>query len=134
MTQRPLSPTCLQFHQNPDINPITKSPMELESRSYLNFVRECGPPPTTNILQVQQNQPTPQVNNNNYYPQDQPQANEFKFTATPENTHYIQATIETARILYPSLELHIQAAETANILGNERRRSNFASYMRDASL
>jgi len=65
--------------------------------------------------------------------QDDPQPDEFKFTASPENSSFIQASIETGRLLFPSLETHIQVAEAANILEEERRRGNFPSYMRDAS-
>ena len=71
--------------------------------------------------------------NDNYYPQDDPRPEEFKFRATPENSTFIQASIQTARQLFPSLETHIQVAEIANVLPDLRRRSQFPSYMRDAS-
>ena len=69
----------------------------------------------------------------NYYHQDDPRPEEFKFRATPENTEFIQTTIQTARELFPSLETHIQVAEIANILTDLRRRTQYPSYMRDAS-
>src|SRR5690606_34287382 len=68
-----------------------------------------------------------------YYPQDQPRPDEFVFMASPENSEFIQASIETGRAIYPSLETYIQVAEEANILPTERNREQYPSYMRNAS-
>ena len=67
-----------------------------------------------------------------YIPQDQPRAEDFNFQASPENTQFIQASIETARTLFPSLEVHIQVARELNMFP-EIRRNNFPMYLRDAS-
>ena len=69
----------------------------------------------------------------NYYDQPDPRPEEFMIQAEPENAHFIQASIETARNLFPSFELYIQAAQNANILPEYTRRGLYPSYMRDAS-
>ena len=68
-----------------------------------------------------------------YYPQDQPRDDEFQFNAGPENSDLIQATIQTARDVFPSLETFIRVAERLDIHSELRRRSRYPSYMKDAS-
>ena len=70
---------------------------------------------------------------NEYYLQADPNPDEFRFQAAPENAHFIQASIETARNLFPSFELYIQAAEADGFLQEHTRRGLYPSYMRDAS-
>src|SRR3989304_2373151 len=204
MTTRLLSPSCIKFHQNPRINPITGSTMEPNSFSYKQLVKECGSPPGTIIPTVVRSplltltsikpigtafptggkaqviiptpiitrptviQPTlptiirpafPQVMqpripsptivpqptvfeqrplDNDYYPQDEPNPDQFKFTATEENSAFIQATIESARNMFPSLELFIQGAESVlrdkvDIDPELMQRNRYPSFMRDAT-
>ena len=68
-----------------------------------------------------------------YYQQDNPRPDEFAFQATPENTHFVQATIETARQVFPNLELFIQMAENFGLEREYSNRALYPSYMRDAS-
>ena len=53
---------------------------------------------------------------NDYYNQPDPLPEEFAIEASPENTNFIQASIETARNLFPSFELYLQAAEDTEVL------------------
>jgi hypothetical protein len=68
-----------------------------------------------------------------YFDQEQPTENDFKINATPDTTDYIQAAIETGRLIYPSFELFIQAAEAVNVLPSRRRRGLYPLYFKDAS-
>ena len=48
MLIQPRSP-CQQFHQDPTINPHTGRTIKIGAETYNRLVRECGPPPNTNI-------------------------------------------------------------------------------------
>ena len=146
------SPLCQQFHANPRLNPTTGRP--IDDRTFKQLLRECGPIPnlvvprpqptgvvTRPIIPTQENVPQPTVPQprivpewEDYYPQDYPTPEEFKFQALPENTEYIQSLIETGRSIFPSLETFILAAEHINALPEERRRSRFPLYLKDASM
>lgn len=84
-----------------------------------------------------------------YYLQNIPRDDEFKFNATTENSNYIQEMIKTSRQILPSLETFIQIAEIFESLNikpkNEfdiskdknktvyKNRALYPSYLRNAS-
>ena len=81
-----------------------------------------------------------EVVTDDYYPQDQPGEDEFQFKARAENSDLIQATIRTARDVFPSLETFIRVAEEVELqyyhgadYGHLMKRSRYPSYMKDAS-
>jgi hypothetical protein len=74
----------------------------------------------------------------NYQPQDQPGPADFAINATEMNSNYIQAAIQTARNLYPSFDLYIEAINHVyyNFMTEHEirvQRSEFPSFLRDAS-
>ena len=137
-----IQPTVPQIQPTvPRIQTTTPTVPRIQTNILPTIIRPTIPPVQTIVSPVQPTTPTIQTTiiqptiqpQDNYYPQDDPRPEEFKFQATAENTAFIQATIQTARQLFPSLETHIQVAETVNVLPDLRRRSQFPSYMRDAS-
>jgi hypothetical protein len=74
-----------------------------------------------------------------YINQPVPNPEDFAFNATPENSEYIQAAIATARDLYPSFDLIIQAAQSSDMFRETgenfklARRDLYPSYFKDAS-
>ena len=74
--------------------------------------------------------------NDDYYKQDIPRTEEFKFNATPENSNYIQSVIETARSIYPSFDQYIGLGAYINANNYNAfniYKSIYPSYMKDAS-
>ena len=124
--QRPASPMQQrqQPQQLPGIQQLPASPMQQRQQSPVQRVPLQGAP-------IQQARAMPQQGN--YYQQDAPTAAEFKFNVPEEHQALVQASIEVARMRYPSFDLYIQAAEVANILPDLRAREQYPSYFRDAS-
>lgn len=60
MLNRPLSPHCQQFHQNPQVNPLTGKRIDIGGPTYRKLVSECGPPPAQPQA-IPQPQPFPRV-------------------------------------------------------------------------
>jgi hypothetical protein len=78
--------------------------------------------------------PTPvEIGPDGYIIQDDPVASEFQFNASDYNSAFFQASIETSRLLHPSLEIMIQAAEAINVFPELRNRNQYSSYLRDAT-
>jgi hypothetical protein len=74
-----------------------------------------------------------EIDPDGYIIQDDPMIEEFQFQATDYNSEYFQATVETSRLLHPSLEIMIQAAEAINAFPELRNRNQYSSYLRDAT-
>jgi hypothetical protein len=130
------SPECEKFHKYPNVHPLTGYYMPTLSKEYQYFVDKCGEPPNLpfeTTYPAHMTSPKRTVKPDDYYPQDEPDVNEFALTATPETSELIQASIQVGRDRYPSFEMYIQAAEHMEILYNGRRRNQYPSYFRDAS-
>ena len=70
---------------------------------------------------------------NEYIQKDIPEEDDYLFLASEQNSQVIQAGIDTAREVYPSFDLYIQAAQEANVLERFAIRGLYPSYFRDAS-